>query len=228
MAILKFKNEKKEWEEFKVVSDGVTFIPSIDDKGNLSWDNNGHLPNPSTINLTGETVVMKDKKSDFPIPGKEYAIYIDKTTSIIYRWDTTQNTYIPLSTSSSSQAIVFVAEVPNAEDAEIGVIYAVDKGDKVFELWSKKNGEMVLVDGKDEPTGQEELFFAETADEFPAIGDTKHIYIATKDNLNLIYRWDTKLNNYITIGDKVNTITKGNESDAEAKFISENEIENLF
>ena len=33
--------------------DGVTFTPSIDADGNLSWTNNGGLPNPPTINIKG-------------------------------------------------------------------------------------------------------------------------------------------------------------------------------
>ena len=32
---------------------GVVFTPSVDAKGNLSWTNNGGLPNPDTINIKG-------------------------------------------------------------------------------------------------------------------------------------------------------------------------------
>ena len=32
---------------------GVTFIPSIDEEGNLSWTNDGNLDNPETVNLKG-------------------------------------------------------------------------------------------------------------------------------------------------------------------------------
>ena len=33
--------------------DGTTFTPSVDDDGNLSWSNNGGLPNPETVNIKG-------------------------------------------------------------------------------------------------------------------------------------------------------------------------------
>lgn len=34
--------------------DGATFIPSIDEEGNLSWTNDKNLENPETINIKGE------------------------------------------------------------------------------------------------------------------------------------------------------------------------------
>lgn len=33
---------------------GVTFTPSVDEVGNLSWSNDGGLPNPATVNIKGE------------------------------------------------------------------------------------------------------------------------------------------------------------------------------
>lgn len=33
--------------------DGVTFTPSVDSNGNLSWTNNGGLPNPASVNIKG-------------------------------------------------------------------------------------------------------------------------------------------------------------------------------
>ena len=33
--------------------DGVTFTPSVDTNGDLSWSNDGNLPNPETVNLRG-------------------------------------------------------------------------------------------------------------------------------------------------------------------------------
>ena len=35
------------------LKDGVTFIPSVDENGVISWSNNGGLPNPEPINITG-------------------------------------------------------------------------------------------------------------------------------------------------------------------------------
>lgn len=40
--------------------DGATFIPSIDEEGNLSWSNNKGLENPPTINIKG----LKGDKGD--------------------------------------------------------------------------------------------------------------------------------------------------------------------
>ena len=34
--------------------DGATFIPSVDDKGNLSWTNDKELENPTTVNIKGK------------------------------------------------------------------------------------------------------------------------------------------------------------------------------
>lgn len=34
--------------------DGATFTPSVDVSGNLSWSNDGGLPNPATVNIKGE------------------------------------------------------------------------------------------------------------------------------------------------------------------------------
>lgn len=35
-------------------ANGVTFTPSVDSAGNLSWTNNGGLDNPATVNIKGE------------------------------------------------------------------------------------------------------------------------------------------------------------------------------
>lgn len=41
----------EEWDDTQVVAEGGTFIPSVDEYGNLSWANNAGLPNPSPVNL---------------------------------------------------------------------------------------------------------------------------------------------------------------------------------
>ena len=51
-------NKLKEIEENGADSgtdgkDGVTFTPSVDSEGNLSWTNDGGLPNPETVNIKG-------------------------------------------------------------------------------------------------------------------------------------------------------------------------------
>lgn len=98
MATLKFLNpETKKWEELSVCQDGVTFIPTIDANGNLSWDNNGYLPNPDPINIYGKSFVNYDKIEDFPLVGNDNLLYIDLSSNRIYRWDKENNTYVGLS-----------------------------------------------------------------------------------------------------------------------------------
>lgn len=41
--------------------DGATFVPSIDEEGNLSWSNDKNLENPETINIKGEQGEKGDK-----------------------------------------------------------------------------------------------------------------------------------------------------------------------
>src|SRR5690554_1336077 len=35
------------------IRDGLYFTPAIDEAGNLSWENNGNLDNPNTVNIKG-------------------------------------------------------------------------------------------------------------------------------------------------------------------------------
>lgn len=66
--------------------DGVTFTPSLDEDGNLSWTNNGNLDNPETVNIkgpqgeTGEVGPKGDPGKDgrVPIVGVDYYTEEDK------------------------------------------------------------------------------------------------------------------------------------------------------
>ena len=40
---------------------GYYFTPSVDDSGNLSWTNNGNLPNPSIVNIKGPQGIAGEK-----------------------------------------------------------------------------------------------------------------------------------------------------------------------
>ena len=47
---------------------GITFTPSVDSKGNISWSNDGGLENPQTVNITGpqgDTGVKGEKGTTF-------------------------------------------------------------------------------------------------------------------------------------------------------------------
>lgn len=97
MAILKFLNENHEWEQVDVVSDGVTFIPSIAEDGTLSWSNNGSLQNPDPVMLDSNSVVIRDTKEEFPTDGNINLLYLERTNNDFYRWDSVSRKYIKIS-----------------------------------------------------------------------------------------------------------------------------------
>lgn len=57
--------------------DGVTFTPTVDEEGNLSWTNNGGLENPETINLRGPKG-DKGEPGHTPVKGVDYFTDEDK------------------------------------------------------------------------------------------------------------------------------------------------------
>ena len=48
--------------------DGATYTPMVDSSGNLSWSNDGNLPNPQTVNIRGP----QGKDGYTPIKGVDY------------------------------------------------------------------------------------------------------------------------------------------------------------
>lgn len=46
--------------------DGTTFTPHINDKGVLSWSNNGGLKNPQPIKIVGESIKYDESIVNFP------------------------------------------------------------------------------------------------------------------------------------------------------------------
>ena len=53
-------------------ADGVTFTPSVDSAGNLSWTNDGGLSNPATVNIKGATGAIGER-GEQGIPGERGA-----------------------------------------------------------------------------------------------------------------------------------------------------------
>ena len=53
-------------------ADGVTFTPSVDSAGNLSWTNDGGLSNPDTVNIKGATGATGER-GEQGIPGERGA-----------------------------------------------------------------------------------------------------------------------------------------------------------
>lgn len=76
--------------------DGVTFIPTIDEDGNLSWTNNGELDNPATVNLKGKPFTYSDFTEEqlealrgepgnpglTPVKGVDYFTEVDKAEMV--------------------------------------------------------------------------------------------------------------------------------------------------
>ena len=64
--------------------DGVTFTPSIDKDGNLSWSNDGDRENPESVNIKGPKGDDGNKGDDgyTPVKGKDYYTEGDKTEMV--------------------------------------------------------------------------------------------------------------------------------------------------
>jgi len=55
VATIKFRDEQGNFVPVPTIKgdDGITFVPKISAKGDLSWTNNGELPNPPSVNIMG-------------------------------------------------------------------------------------------------------------------------------------------------------------------------------
>lgn len=91
-------------------ADGVTFTPSVDSAGNLSWTNDGGLSNPATVNIKGATGAPgKD--------GSDAAVTAENIQSALG--------YAPVKdvqVAGSSVLEVGVANVPIASATRAGVV----------------------------------------------------------------------------------------------------------
>lgn len=61
--------------------DGVTYFPSVDSEGNLSWTNDGDLENPATVNMKGPQGIQGEQGEPgyTPVKGVDYYTDSDKT-----------------------------------------------------------------------------------------------------------------------------------------------------
>lgn len=82
--------------------DGVTFTPSVDTNGNLSWTNDGGLPNPETVNVRGAQ-------------GEAATVQVGTTTTLAAGSEATVNN------SGTSEAAVLNFGIPKGEAATIEV-----------------------------------------------------------------------------------------------------------
>ncbi len=58
--------------------DGATFVPSVDEDGNLSWTNNKGLENPPTINIKGQDGTNGTNGQDGVVDYTQVNAYIDE------------------------------------------------------------------------------------------------------------------------------------------------------
>ena len=69
------QNEFKIWQGLV----GAHYTPHVDDVGNLSWTNNGDLPNPPTVNIAGRglnIVGIVDTDTDLPETANNFDTYL--------------------------------------------------------------------------------------------------------------------------------------------------------
>lgn len=64
---------------------GAVYIPLLNAAGDLSWTNNGGLPNPGIVNLKGE----KGEKGDKGSPGAMFQLKVEDGRLVAYTTDAT-------------------------------------------------------------------------------------------------------------------------------------------
>ena len=119
-------------------SNGVTFTPSIDSAGNLSWSNDGGLPNPSTINVKGLPGIDGENGKNvlYIVPNETWTdndvslancinsdMYITNVT-IDDTWLIGDNAIIPYFNSTCSANRILGGEITylDAESESVGII----------------------------------------------------------------------------------------------------------
>lgn len=109
-------------------ADGVTFTPSVDSAGNLSWTNDGGLSNPATVNIKGATGAAGERgeqgipgepgaKGDKGDPGSDANVTAENIQSALG--------YAPVKDVQVAGTSVMtdgVANVPIASETRAGVI----------------------------------------------------------------------------------------------------------
>lgn len=96
--------------------DGATFLPAVDGNGNLSWSNDGELPNPATVNIRGEQ-------------GEAATVQVGTTTTLPAGSQATVNN------SGTSEAAVLNFGIPKGQDGQ-----GVPAGGTTGQVLKKKSG----------------------------------------------------------------------------------------
>ena len=87
------QNEFKMWQGLV----GAHYTPYVDGAGNLSWTNNGGLPNPPTVNVTGKGLTitgMVATTGDLPATSNQFDTYLVGTSEPYYAYMYYENAWV--------------------------------------------------------------------------------------------------------------------------------------
>lgn len=87
------QNEFKMWQGLV----GAHYTPYVDGSGNLSWTNNGGLPNPPTVNVTGKGLTITGivaTTGDLPATANQFDTYLVGTAEPYYAYMYYENAWV--------------------------------------------------------------------------------------------------------------------------------------
>lgn len=87
------QNEFKVWQGLV----GAHYTPYVDGAGNLSWTNNGGLPNPPTVNVTGKGLTITGivaTTGDLPATANQFDTYLVGTAEPYYAYMYYENAWV--------------------------------------------------------------------------------------------------------------------------------------
>ena len=87
------QNEFKMWQGLV----GAHYTPYVDGAGNLSWTNNGGLPNPPTVNVTGKGLTITGivaTTGDLPATANKFDTYLVGTADPYYAYMYYENAWV--------------------------------------------------------------------------------------------------------------------------------------
>lgn len=87
------QNEFKMWQGLV----GAHYTPYVDGAGNLSWTNNGGLPNPPTVNVTGKGLTITGivaTTGDLPAAANQFDTYLVGTSDPYYAYMYYENAWV--------------------------------------------------------------------------------------------------------------------------------------
>ena len=87
------QNEFKMWQGLV----GAHYTPYVDGAGNLSWTNNGGLPNPPTVNVTGKGLTITGivaTTGDLPATANQFDTYLVGTVDPYYAYMYYENAWV--------------------------------------------------------------------------------------------------------------------------------------